>query len=1219
MNENYLEIYDAHDGCSQRSSLNKSLLPDSFQIDGRTTTELVAFAVKFSEALIYHDLKSKFTQSWKNFFIKDRYLFVYIIAHTNLKHTQRTFYRVYESILQNTDDEDKLAQLPQLVNPVRSILLILANWKSNVDMDFLSSQGPTDFSIYFPKAGLQDIKKVRNISTWIDPQAEAEKQWKTIEAAFAISDSSKSEKQADMLLAEALNQIRRTFEMSYRLAESNIQKSRDFITLNSKQNQTAKPHIALFFGFLKVYKVLQNRINGITERHLEYYFKDVLKISRLGKQPDDTFVQFELKKNVDACLLEEGTGVVVGKDASETPVVFKTINEVNLSKTSIRALYTLFVSQNSLNYSGSKSRKEITDIFYKKHDINYLGAWDVFGEDQFFKSAAEKTMTNAKVGFIIASELLLLKEGERKIQIDLMATAESYQLFADAVEQVGIEEKESLENTFVQLFNTAFDIFITLDGIETVFDHFSVINNPEINGFTIELLLSSNDPAITKLKTEQVAGQPTLSTAYIKVLLRDESHIFMFPFIQLLDIINININVEVEGLKDVILFNNYGQIDHSKPFQVFGTAPKPGSYFLIGSGEVFGKPNPKVDVNIEWHQLPSYPDGWATYFADYKEQVENTDFEVSIDFLKSGSWERVEPKSNFQLFEERQDQQLTRKRLSDETHFTNLELTPDLSELTKLKPFKPYTSQSRSGYLKMELTNPDFGFGFDSYQKNLYKSIRKNAKLNDDAALVEPNLPLSPMAKSISLNYKSKIEAVDDKGPSNAIQLYCLGPFGYKERVLISQDKTNKLLFDYKPEGHFMIGLDSYPKDGLLNLFMKMQLGNVESFIRKVPNVNWYYLKNNDWVKLPANAIRYDGTQGLFQSGVLSLKIPESIDTNNTLLSNKYYWLRASVDENSHIFPDVLSIHTNVARLRWDGTSSGEHLAQSLPLGSISKLQKLNPLIAKVNQVSESFNGKAEERKTNYYKRVSERLRHKNRAITNWDYERLVLQKFPYIFKVKCFNALKYADDNNSASEFIEPGNVLLLVIPDISNPFVRNKLRPKLGISILLRVRNYLQGLTSPFVKIEVKNPYYERIRVICKVKFTGNRNTGYYISKLNNDIVDYLTPWRSDSEIEDQFGNRIYRSKIMSFVHKREYVDFVTSFSIVKTNAMHGYFQLFDTARQDMDKEEIKPEFPWSILTSVEQHEISAIDDNKYRAQIPRGIGNMQLGADFVITNKK
>jgi hypothetical protein len=51
-----------------------------------------------------------------------------------------------------------------------------------------------------------------------------------------------------------------------------------------------------------------------------------------------------------------------------------------------------------------------------------------------------------------------------------------------------------------------------------------------------------------------------------------------------------------------------------------------------------------------------------------------------------------------------------------------------------------------------------------------------------------------------------------------------------------------------------------------------------------------------------------------------------------------------------------------------------------------------------------SFGGRETEDTTEFYQRVSERLRHKERAITIFDYERLVLESFPEVYKVECVN-----------------------------------------------------------------------------------------------------------------------------------------------------------------------------------------------------------------------
>ena len=59
-------------------------------------------------------------------------------------------------------------------------------------------------------------------------------------------------------------------------------------------------------------------------------------------------------------------------------------------------------------------------------------------------------------------------------------------------------------------------------------------------------------------------------------------------------------------------------------------------------------------------------------------------------------------------------------------------------------------------------------------------------------------------------------------------------------------------------------------------------------------------------------------------------------------------------------------------------------------------------------------------------KRISERLRHKGRAITRFDYERITLEQFPEIWKVKCINhTLGLANTTYQKDLELAPGFVL--------------------------------------------------------------------------------------------------------------------------------------------------------------------------------------------------
>jgi hypothetical protein len=210
--------------------------------------------------------------------------------------------------------------------------------------------------------------------------------------------------------------------------------------------------------------------------------------------------------------------------------------------------------------------------------------------------------------------------------------------------------------------------------------------------------------------------------------------------------------------------------------------------------------------------------------------------------------------------------------------------------------------------------------------------------------------------------------------------------------------------------------------------------------------------------------------------------------------------------------------------------------------------------VSKVIQPFASFDGKPKEVGKEFYIRVSERLRHKHRPITAWDYEHLILDRFPSVYKVKCIthtdpNCLCRKITNPDGTEGccgsqVAPGHVLLVPIANLKNRNGIDPLQPKTERRVLIDMVNYIKPLASPFVKIYAKNPVYEQILVSFKVKFYLGTDIGFYLKKLNDEIVQYLTPWAFDETSEVVFGQKVYASSIINFIEERPYVDFITDF---------------------------------------------------------------------------
>src|SRR5690606_23476998 len=95
-----------------------------------------------------------------------------------------------------------------------------------------------------------------------------------------------------------------------------------------------------------------------------------------------------------------------------------------------------------------------------------------------------------------------------------------------------------------------------------------------------------------------------------------------------------------------------------------------------------------------------------------------------------------------------------------------------------------------------------------------------------------------------------------------------------------------------------------------------------------------------------------------------------------------------------------------------------------------------------------------------------------------------------------------------------------------------------------LLAIQEYISERTSPFVKVHAKNPVYEQVLVFFRVEFYTGVDKGYHLKKLDDEIVEFLTPWAFNEEADVKFGQKVYASAIINFIEERPHVDFITDF---------------------------------------------------------------------------
>jgi hypothetical protein len=530
-----------------------------------------------------------------------------------------------------------------------------------------------------------------------------------------------------------------------------------------------------------------------------------------------------------------------------------------------------------------------------------------------------------------------------------------------------------------------------------------------------------------------------------------------------------------------------------------------------------------------------------------------------------------------------------------------------------------------NGFVRLMLNGPkkkDVIFtclGHKEYPNIFTDRAMHNSKTPIDSVrkIPLPEKPWVPEAKDITLSYFAESSFLTED--QNDFQFFHVTPFGYTEKS-VWEDNGQYLLPQLRgssgpfesaggsfnmtsredeedmPYGYLFIGLKDLRPAQKVSILFQMDEGSGNSDIQtELKDINWYYLSNNDWIPFSDSKFGPDRTVGMNASGIISFMFTADATTNNTILPKDVYWLCAANVKDPEGVSRSINVHTQgVLATYMESLDIKNHYNAPLSPGTIKKLLIKDNAVKKVDQLYPSFYGETSEQFHNFYQRCNERLRHRNRCVERWDYEHLILNKFPDVYKVKCLNKTGFLTRE-------EAGSVALIVVPDLRRVTILDKLEPRLHKGVLANINKFLRSKISRFISITAQNPIYEQIRVHAKVRYHRRFDPGQYTAELNRALVEYLAPWVFDSGVEIVFGGIIYKSEILDFIEERYYIDKVSDFWIEQITHGYGdigigYMVIRSTVDPNFDDEDTfvvgyevnvaKASTSRSVLTSVKNH---------------------------------
>lgn len=933
------------------------------------------------------------------------------------------------------------------------------------------------------------------------------------------------------------------------------------------------PHYGLWIAFLKLFRHAQGTLNEFTGRHLDFYFRDVLRLGQRPAVPDKVHVLFELAKGHEARRLAVGTRLRAGKDAKGAPVSYALDNDIVVNRASVAELRGVHFHAKRdgmvpLAASVLRSRDGAGELPLANDDPS----WPPFGPSEG---------PEARIGFAVADRALFLREGTRVIilraelrspvtddgiacPISARLTAEKGWLEVDrartrtvldnrvrdseaVVEERPAREKERRGARERAAIRHVLEITITLDPDDAPI----VPLDAKVHG------------------TEHAPGVPVMEVMFDFTM---PGSARAFAELRNIQVNRVTVQASASGVKNLTVVAGGAAVDPSKPFAPFGPQPGVGADFIVGSSEIFSKSIAALSLNVEWERPYRNKDSYLAVDAGV--------FRAHDAILTGGRWSVAKP---------RRAQPHSGVALRLDAKAATIEFQ-DVSEIggrtAQSLANPPFTPGSVNGFARLRLLRD---FGHSRYVREQARALVGLAGgagwtpkgVNTDGA-TKP-LPLEPYTPVIT-----RLEAAYTTTRSTVEGLRHLHPFWTSAATA-----DRRLLPDLPFAGALYVGVRDLRPPSRLTLLVQVADGSGDPRLQP-PNLHFAFLAGDAWITFEPQDVD-DKSMNFTGSGVLGLNVPERADTRNGLLPGGLHWFRISAPHDSSAFNRLLSIDAQAAHASFvDEGNDPAFLETPLVAGTITKLGSPDLAIKKVTQPYSSFDGRPVETTPAFARRVSERLRHKDRAVTIFDYEALVLEAFPRLYRVKCLSTTALERDVGKrvvADNERRPGAVTVITVPWTHGRNARNPLRPYADQATLLAVDAFLRRRVSPFVHLEVQNPKFEEVQVECGVKFRPEiGDIAFYLEALNQALVSYLAPWARADGGEITFGGKLWKSSIIDFIEEQPFVDYVTNVRMYHKVDVDAP----DDAWTRIDVEWIEGTTARSILVSAPGHLVTEHHDN-------------------------
>jgi hypothetical protein len=989
------------------------------------------------------------------------------------------------------------------------------------------------------------------------------------------------------------------------------------------------PHAALMLSFLSLFSRVQADANRITGRHLDYYFRTVLRLSERPSEPDRAHVYFTPAPQAAPFVLERGAQLSAGSDATGAPILFGLDHGVEISAVEVARVASLYLERTQGDGDAPGAVASILARPVANSEDGFgapladpAAGWSPFGVGA--DGGPAENSVQAEIGLIIRSRFLLLRAGARRLTVTLNFASGA--ALARSVRDYVAATRKALSGPAAQAIPdeaiVASAFRFTLEGTA---DDRRLEAAPNLSGIADGRLafvftFDSAAPPLAGPAQPNAPGAPVAFPALrITFNPASETRVFAYSHFRGLRIAAVGLDVAVSGLAPLTLQTSAGAVDASKPFLPFGPLAPCGAWLVFHHPDLFWKTIDTLTLKLQWSGLPAPPDTVEAVYAGYAGGLTSESFRGSLSVLSDYRWTPVAPAGaaqgdspSFPLFD------FDGNGLAQPTSWSF-----GLAAFAAAAPparALVYDQTCRAGFYRLTLTDPPMGFGQQVYPGLLTSTVMQNAAAPDSKPKPLPAAPIAPTVAAIAVDYVSRAElaverAPTGKDPGRDEGVYSFGPFGLRT------DIVDFLAFpDFGEDGYLLIGVARLPPSRAVSLLFHVEASAADCFVTARnkadetganPVLKLRYFSGLAWKEFAASNVTQDTTESLSRSGIIGLQLPLDAAGSPAPGLEQLIWLQISVNRPGH-YGRIIDIRCQAATATRVGALAAGAGSPILPPNAITGLVRKNANILAVVQPFATERGRLAEDERQFRIRVSERLRHKQRAVLPRDYESLILENFPGIGDAKCLT-------REEAGWYGAPsGDVVIVVAPlrirgaGVAEPRAPEYLLREIGAFLLDRCPASVE-------RIRVRNPEYEPVRVSAWLDF-GPGGRAELLQQVRRAVDRRIAPWREDETLALPIGvGQVDLADLLTVLGDLDCDPEVRGLSLahfyrdpapltpLESQAV-VFNRVRDSARPGFDQNKRMPWWPWSVLVPAADHRFQLLDG-------PTGIDVLGLEDDFVV----